>query len=801
MLHRLGTERAFVVHGAGVDELPLDGSGVIHEVDPAGVREIGRGSRPRSGSPRWPPTALAGGTPEENARLVEARPGRRARPAARRRAAQRRGRAHGGRSHGDAGRRHRAGPRDDRRRRSGAPARRACAPSAPSTSRRSPRPRRPARELRHDRRRPADPPGAPRAARPVGRRRDRRAPRGRRRGRARRGHLPRARSAGPPPRPRRGTSPAGSPGPASTSSPRSSAPRRRPARSPRRATTSSPGPGPTRPAARRRSRSCASRTGSAARSTTCAAVRAAVSVPVLAKEFVVDERQLPVLRAAGADVVLLLAVLHPARRLARLVGLARDLGLEPLVEAHDERELERALATGARLIGLNNRDLRTLDGGPGAGRPPAPARPGGPAASSPSPASASRRPSPAGGRSGFDAALVGEALVRAADPATAARAFVAAGADPTDPASRARAPFVKICGITDAAGVLAAVAAGADAIGLNLVPGTPRALSLDEAVALAGLARSRRRAPARGRASSRSPPTPRPRSSPGSSPASIRTSSSSPATSRRRPSRASPGRRGRRIHLPPSRAADERASPRGPPRRTRSSSAPGPTSPPAPASGSSSTPPAARIRAAPGVRVDGGLAAAVARELPVILAGGLDPASVGPAVLAVPAVGVDVASGVEAPRVAGQRPRKDPLRVALFVKRARAARLDRPNTPFRPTPVHPGLLEADAAGRWGRGSRVRRAVRPRDAHGRPRAARAGLRRPARRPALLGRAARAPRDVRRPADADLPRRPARRGRPGRRRGPPRRGPRDRPARRRPSGSTSSARTSPTRARTR
>jgi tryptophan synthase beta chain len=64
-------------------------------------------------------------------------------------------------------------------------------------------------------------------------------------------------------------------------------------------------------------------------------------------------------------------------------------------------------------------------------------------------------------------------------------------------------------------------------------------------------------------------------------------------------------------------------------------------------------------------------------------------------------VGVDVASGVEAPRAAGERPCKDPLRVALFVKRARAARLDRPNVPFGPAPVHPGLLEADAAGRWG----------------------------------------------------------------------------------------------------
>ena len=90
------------------------------------------------------------------------------------------------------------------------------------------------------------------------------------------------------------------------------------------------------------------------------AARAATSIPVLAKEFVVDPRQLPILRAAGADAVLLLAALHPAPRLARLVRRALDLGLEPLVEVHDARELDAALTTDARLIGVNNRDLRTL---------------------------------------------------------------------------------------------------------------------------------------------------------------------------------------------------------------------------------------------------------------------------------------------------------------------------------------------------------------------------------------------------------------------------------------------------------
>ena len=124
-----------------------------------------------------------------------------------------------------------------------------------------------------------------------------------------------------------------------------------------------------------------------------------------------------------------------------------------------------------------------------------------------------------------------------------------------------------------------------------------------------------------------------------------------------------------------------------------------------------------------GQRASTALAAAVARELPVTLAGGLSAANVAGALRDVAAVGVDVASGVEFPRDPGQRPVKDPYLVGLFVKRARAARDDRPNTPFGPTPVPAGLLDADAAGPLGAGARLRRSVRPRDPDGRARAAR------------------------------------------------------------------------------
>ncbi len=150
------------------------------------------------------------------------------------------------------------------------------------------------------------------------------------------------------------------------------------------------------------------------------AVRAAVSIPVLAKEFVVDPRQLDLLRAAGADLVLLLAVLHPVKRLARLVAQARDLGLEPLVEAHDARELEAALATSARLVGINNRDLRTLDVDPEQAVRLREIVPGDRLVVAESgvrdPATIARWRA-----TGFDAALVGEALMRSSDPAAAAR--------------------------------------------------------------------------------------------------------------------------------------------------------------------------------------------------------------------------------------------------------------------------------------------------------------------------------------------------------------------------------------------
>ncbi len=90
------------------------------------------------------------------------------------------------------------------------------------------------------------------------------------------------------------------------------------------------------------------------------AVRAAVDVPLLRKDFVVDEYQLLEARVAGADAVLLIvSALHPGE-LARLHAAAQALGFAVLVEVHDEQELAVAVDSGAVLIGVNNRNLRTL---------------------------------------------------------------------------------------------------------------------------------------------------------------------------------------------------------------------------------------------------------------------------------------------------------------------------------------------------------------------------------------------------------------------------------------------------------
>jgi indole-3-glycerol phosphate synthase len=90
------------------------------------------------------------------------------------------------------------------------------------------------------------------------------------------------------------------------------------------------------------------------------AVRAAVSIPVLRKDFIVDEYQVYESAAAGADALLLIVAELPDETLQRLLRLTDELGIDALVEVHTREEMERAVACGASIIGVNNRDLRSF---------------------------------------------------------------------------------------------------------------------------------------------------------------------------------------------------------------------------------------------------------------------------------------------------------------------------------------------------------------------------------------------------------------------------------------------------------
>ena len=152
--------------------------------------------------------------------------------------------------------------------------------------------------------------------------------------------------------------------------------------------------------------------------------RAAVSLPVLRKDFIVDPWQVWEARAANADSFLLIAAALDDAALAGLLNLGRELGMEALVEVHTAEELERVLAAGARILGVNNRNLHTLEARVETSLELAGMIPEDRVAVSESglrSAEDLRKLSAAG----FDAFLIGESLMREPDPGAALKRLIA----------------------------------------------------------------------------------------------------------------------------------------------------------------------------------------------------------------------------------------------------------------------------------------------------------------------------------------------------------------------------------------
>ena len=190
------------------------------------------------------------------------------------------------------------------------------------------------------------------------------------------------------------------------------------------------------------------------------AARAATDLPLLAKGFFTEDAHLRECREAGADAALLLLRDLDDGRAAALLALAAELGLETLVEAHDAEELDRAIALGAPVIGINARDLSTFSIDRSAQLALVASAPRDRVIVAES-AVDTRAKGAAAELAGADAILVGSALMRASDPAAKL-------------ADLLRRPLVKVCGLTREEDVAAAAEAGADLAGFILATESPR---------------------------------------------------------------------------------------------------------------------------------------------------------------------------------------------------------------------------------------------------------------------------------------------------------------------------------------
>jgi indole-3-glycerol phosphate synthase/phosphoribosylanthranilate isomerase/anthranilate synthase/indole-3-glycerol phosphate synthase/phosphoribosylanthranilate isomerase len=221
------------------------------------------------------------------------------------------------------------------------------------------------------------------------------------------------------------------------------------------------------------------------------AVREAVALPVLCKDFILDSYQVYEARAAGADALLLIVALLDDATLDELLTLTRELGMEALVEAHDAGEMRRVVAAGASVIGVNSRDLRTFAVDTAVVQNLRLLVPRDRVFVAESGIQSSLDATRARAW-GADAILVGEALMRADNPAAMARDLALAGGGAIAAFfARASQPFVKICGLATEEQAQSVAQLGADAFGLVFAPMAPphRRITVEQARRLVVAAR------------------------------------------------------------------------------------------------------------------------------------------------------------------------------------------------------------------------------------------------------------------------------------------------------------------------
>ncbi|KAH9927388.1 N-anthranilate isomerase [Amylocystis lapponica] len=213
---------------------------------------------------------------------------------------------------------------------------------------------------------------------------------------------------------------------------------------------------------------------------------------VLRKDFIFDEYQIAEARLHGADTVLLIVAMLPPERLRLLYAYAQKLGMEPLVEVNNAREMEAALTLGARVIGVNNRNLHDFNVDMGTTSRLADMVREHDVILCALSGISSPRDVKMYLEQGVGAILVGEALMRAADT----RTFIRELLDWPEPTVKrddsATAPLVKICGITSVQDAVGVMEAGADMLGLMFVPTSKRHVSFELAHEISAAIRSAR---------------------------------------------------------------------------------------------------------------------------------------------------------------------------------------------------------------------------------------------------------------------------------------------------------------------